>query len=216
MIDIPTFAGSIAGLVAALGGLLGGLASLVTAIAQARQRRVPAAAGRSPRPLLVALLGLPLFELALILILGSAYVFVVRGRQPLPLPHHAELVSAAWNALAARRYSTALSLADQCIGKYGTEATRDEAGLRSGREPLPKVGAVSGSEAQVMLSRGVLNDVAVSYDIMGRSLEELQRIPEAKQAYEHATQYEHARAWDPRGWFWSPADHARDRLSVLN
>ena len=41
---------------------------------------------------------------------------------------------------------------------------------------------------------------AISY------LRELKRNEEAKQSYAQCLYMEHGQAWDPNGWFWSPAE----------
>jgi len=75
---------------------------------------------------------------------------------------------------------------------------------------LPPKGRVSDAEKNTIFSRGLLNDVATCFLIKGRSAENLRRKDAAKHAYAAATKYKHARCWDLKGWFWSPAEMAAD------
>jgi hypothetical protein len=50
---------------------------------------------------------------------------------------------------------------------------------------------------------------------MAISFEEQDRIDEAKAAYEGAITLPYARCWDPKGWFWSPSQVAKENLAKL-
>jgi hypothetical protein len=81
---------------------------------------------------------------------------------------------------------------------------------------LPPKGRVLDAEKNTIFSRGLLNDVTTCFLIKGRSAENLGRKDAAKQAYVSVTKYKHARCWDPKGWFWSPAEMVAYRLAGLN
>lgn len=131
-----------------------------------------------------------------------------------PVPLHAELVLAAWQDLGDRP-DTALEGAQQCIDIFEDIAVEEQETLVANGVPEPPVGVVSDEERDIIFKRGVLNDVGTSYFIKATALENLDRIEEAREAYRGAQEFPHARTWDPGGWFWSPADAARDRLAEL-
>ena len=74
---------------------------------------------------------------------------------------------------------------------------------------------VSADEKKAILFRGVLNDVATCYYIKGQAAEGRGFIKEAIEAYTGAQQFPDARTYDPKGWFWSPAEAATDRIAQL-
>lgn len=141
-------------------------------------------------------------------------IFTARGTQT-PLPLNAELTNAAWEAFNKGNFEEAISSAQKCIAEFKGSADREQKELESAKAPLPQKGSVPEEIKKVIWARGLLNDVATSYYIKGRSAESLGRIEEAKQSYKEATKYTYARCWDPKGWFWSPSEAAQDRLSIL-
>jgi len=81
---------------------------------------------------------------------------------------------------------------------------------------LPGVGSVSNNEAEEILKRGLLNDVATAFYIRGASAEEVGNRDLAIASYSGAVRYTYARTWDPKyKTFWSPAKAAQDRLREL-
>ena len=64
--------------------------------------------------------------------------------------------------------------------------------------------------------RGVLNDVATCYLIIGQAMEKLNLISEAKEVYQHVlTTFLDTRVLGQEGYIWSPARAASDRLKAL-
>ena len=135
-----------------------------------------------------------------------------------------QCLSDAWAALNSSNYRTAIQAADKCIADFHLKAERDQATLAQRREPEPPTGAVSDQDKQKIFSRGVLNDVAAAYFVKGKSAEALDAKPHpknvdyrvmARTAYGEAKKLTYARVWDPKGWFWSPAEAAADRLAEM-
>ena len=84
--------------------------------------------------------------------------------------------------------------------------------------PLPPVSNVSDKEEKEIINRGILNDVATCWYIIGRSYEGRghRYKHEAIQAYSKVAQFSHALTYDPNGdHFWSPAQAAIARASLL-
>ena len=130
------------------------------------------------------------------------------------LPPNEQLTSDAWAVLNRLDYAVAIQKTEECIDSFELQAIRDQEALKD--SPMPPVGAVSDEDKAVIQARGVLNDVATCYFIKGQALEKLGRVNQAKEAYQSAKQFPHARTWDPLGFFWSPAQAASDRLAKLS
>lgn len=129
----------------------------------------------------------------------------------------------AWDAYNSKRYESAIKFANECIDNFGKAAERVQENLKADNEPDPPTGKVSNSEKEKIFNRGVLNDVGTAYFIKGRSAEYLYQKDGnnsssykemAKEAYETACRYKHARTWDTKGWFWSPCQASLDRLPL--
>jgi len=136
-----------------------------------------------------------------------------------------QCLSDAWAAYNKSDYRAAAQAADRCINEFHLKAERDQAALTQRREPDPPVGgAVSDSDKQKIFSRGILNDVAAAYIVKGKSAEALDARPHpktadylatARAAYGEAKKLTYARVWDQKGFFWSPAEAAGDRLASI-
>jgi hypothetical protein len=147
------------------------------------------------------------------------------------LPPNAQLTTDAWDAFNKKNYTEAIAKSEECTDTFGAQALREQREFTASGKPAPPVGAVSEDKKNEIFSRGVLNDVATCYFIKGQSLEKLNRITEAKEAYRNALKFPDARTFDPSGctwdpsarrwdppgcgFFWSPAVAASDRLSKL-
>lgn len=200
---ILDFANSTAGLVASVGAFLTGVTSIVHAIQNLKR-------GFSRMSKMTAVPGV----LGILLLLTSAVLLVGRAMSD-EQPLNVVVTKKAWDAFNANHYEEAIRHADECIREFRGAANRKQAELASAKSPVPPVGTVSESEKTTILARGLLNDVATCYFIKGRAAERLERVAEARSAYKDAMTYTYARCWDPKGWFWSPAEVAADRLGAL-
>jgi tetratricopeptide (TPR) repeat protein len=156
------------------------------------------------------------FWTVVILLAAATAVFAARssGTQN-RTPLNSQLTSQAWQSLNKGDYRRAIESARKCIDEFRDGANRAQAQLEKEHAPLPPVGKVLAADKKIILARGLLNDVATCFFIMGRAAEYLGRKEDAKQSYQAASKYTYARCWDPKGWFWSPAEVASDRLSRL-
>jgi hypothetical protein len=123
------------------------------------------------------------------------------------------LTQAAWYGLEHEKYDFAVAASDECVGRFGRTAERLEKSLASA--PEPPVGKVPDDVRDSILRNGVLNDVATCYWIKGRAEQISHNLENAREAYCSTGTLAHARTWDLRGWFWSPAVDATDRLEDL-
>lgn len=130
-------------------------------------------------------------------------------------PRNVELTNAAWDAFKHQRYEDAIAAAERCIQRFKKEADKAQAELEQKKAKAPPAGKVNTQQKKAILDQGVLNDVATCYWIKGRSAQLLKRNDDAREAYNATIKYSYARTWDPKGWFWSPAEDASDRLQDL-
>ena len=154
-------------------------------------------------------------------LLGIAVIFAVS------VTAEEQCLNDAWAALNRSDHQAAIRAADMCITQFHLKAEREQA-LAQRREPEPPTGAVSDPDKQKIFSRGVLNDVAAAYVVKGRASEALAAKPGrkdvkkvdyralARTAYSEAKKLNYARVWDVKGFFWSPAEEAGDRLTDLS
>ena len=128
-------------------------------------------------------------------------------------PHEVYAIE-GWAAIEERQYEKAAKLADRCVTEFLPAATTMEQALAKAGKTFP-VGEVSDQVKTAILANGVLNDVSSCLVIRGQAAEALRDKPAAVKAYKAAVALPRGRCWDPRGWFWSPAEKASDRLAVL-
>lgn len=102
----------------------------------------------------------------------------------------------------------ALQWIDKCVAKYGEKAAQQQKSLTA---PPTK-----DEDKEVTKSRAALNDVGVCLFYKGDILLKSGDKAGAKAAYTKlTTEFSYARCWDPKGWFWSPADAATKILKDL-
>lgn len=110
----------------------------------------------------------------------------------------------SWEALGAGEYEAALKYTDKCAELYEEEARAMQASLAA--KPAP----------DDVHDYWALNDVGTCYFIKGEALTKLRRYAEAMAAYRVVRdELYYAQAWDPKGWFWSPADAAYPKVAML-
>lgn len=213
--DIVAFAQSTEGLIASIGGLLTGLAAILNSFRQFRHSQkmnkeidTPAEKGCSHFITFTALAGASLLILSCALLLTRAFSAEKNAL-------NVELTTAAFEAFNNGNFERAIANAEKCIAEFDGAANREQASLEKLKAPLPPTGSVEDVEKSAILERGLLNDVATCYYIKGRSAENLGLVDKARQAYEAASKYTYARCWDPKGWFWSPAEASQNRLAKL-
>lgn len=115
------------------------------------------------------------------------------------------LMVKAWDALGAGQYADAVAYTEKCAELYEEEAMKMQASLS---EKAPK-----GKEHDYW----ALNDVGTCYFIRGEALVKLNKDAEALEAYNVVVdKLYYAQAWDPKGWFWSPASAAKQKIIILS
>jgi tetratricopeptide (TPR) repeat protein len=210
---------SISVLITAIAALLGSAASLLKATIEFRKGKGMKKATVKKYTGLAAVL----FSLSAALFVGwtlgrqaeAAQREELAQEKAAGLPLNVQLTSAAWDAYNDSDFELSISKARECIDEFEGSADRQQQQLEEADAPAPPTNTFRETEKAETLARGPLNDVATSYYIVGRSAEKLGRLEEAKEAYRNASRYTYGRTWDPKGWFWSPAEKATDRLRRL-
>ena len=110
----------------------------------------------------------------------------------------------AWEALGEGRYEDAVKYTEKCVEMYADEARQMQLSL-SAKAPKERVH-----------DYWALNDVGTSYFIRGEALMKLKKDDEALAAYKTlVSDFSYAQAWDPKGWFWAPADAAAQKIAMI-
>lgn len=129
------------------------------------------------------------------------------------------LLKNAWDSFNRQDYAGAIRLASPCADQFVRQAQREQARIEAGETPKPvPPGPVPDPNSQGpkrTFANGVLNDAAACLFIVGASQERTSLCADARKTYQTLAKLTYARVWDPKGWFWSPAEAAEDGLDRL-
>ena len=116
------------------------------------------------------------------------------------------LVTKAWDALAKKDIEAVLAYTNKCITLYANKAKDMQANLKD---------YVTGSNDDIF-KMWALNDVATSYFIQGEAYRQANMKDESKEAFTKVVNdFSFGQCWDVKGWFWKPADAAKEKLEML-
>lgn len=116
------------------------------------------------------------------------------------------LATKAWQALDKNDIESVLAYTNKCIEMYGETARKMQADLKD--YPTGK--------NEDIFKMWALNDVATSYYIQGEAYRKANMKDEAKEAYNKLIKdYTYGQAWDLGGWFWKPAEAAKEKLAMM-
>ena len=123
-------------------------------------------------------------------------------------PAHAEeayqATAKVWDAMGRKNWDAAIAQANRVIRIWGAQARRTN-------DQLKKY-----APAKDAKKYGNLNEVGVSLLLKGDALSKKGDKAAAKVTYQVLLdQYTYAQVWDPKGWFWKPAEEARKKLVLL-
>lgn len=117
------------------------------------------------------------------------------------------LVSKAWGALAADDIEGVIVYTNKCLELYADKAKEMQAGLKS----YP-----TGTNSEIF-AYWALNDVATSLFIQGEAFRKKGMKEESRAAYEKVVkEFSYGQCWDPKGWFWKPAEAAKEKIAILD
>ena len=127
---------------------------------------------------------------------------------PMVCPAHAEeayqATAKVWDAMGRKNWDAAIAQANRVIRIWGAQARRTN-------DQLKKY-----APAKDAKKYGNLNEVGVSLLLKGDALSKKGDKAAAKVTYQVLLdQYTYAQVWDPKGWFWKPAEEARKKLVLL-
>lgn len=106
---------------------------------------------------------------------------------------------------AAGDYQSAVATVDACFNIWGAAAGHEQKKLHDAGTQCPRTGKVSARAKAKIHEDYLMNDVSLALWAKARSLHELGKIEQAKVTYGRCVYMTCGRAWDPQGWFWSPA-----------
>lgn len=119
-------------------------------------------------------------------------------------PTSSSLTAQAWDALAAKDFTTAKAKIERCQSLFGEKAAEMQIALS----------VVPGPDTAKEF--WALNDVGTCTFILGKVYEAEGKTTEAITAYESVIKnYPMSQCWDKQGWFWQPAVAAKERLTAL-
>jgi tetratricopeptide (TPR) repeat protein len=121
---------------------------------------------------------------------------------------HERETTVAWKAYQQGQFDEAIRHADKCIDEFFGDARRRQQALTDGGAKVP-LGPVTAEQKESVHKNGTLNDVATCHYIKGMASAKLGKRDVARSELEKATKLPSGRAWDERGWFWSPAEAAQ-------
>lgn len=116
------------------------------------------------------------------------------------------LTTKAWEALAADDLDAVLAYTNKCIELYSEQARKMQNSM---------VGYAEGSNDEIF-SYWALNDVATSLFIQGEAYRKAGELDKAREAYQRIVDsFTYGQTWDPKGWFWKPAEAAQEKISMI-
>ena len=117
------------------------------------------------------------------------------------------LTSKAWKSLADKDYTSVMGYTQKCIDMFKDQAVQQQKSLTA--EP-------DTSDKEKVFANWALNDVGTCYFIQAKALDDQGNSKDALADYKFlADNLSYAKCWDVKGWFWSPAGAAKERVSAL-
>jgi len=128
--------------------------------------------------------------------------------------------SAFWAVRAVEQFASqdseaAVATVDACFDRWGPEAGHQQKRMHDAGKRCPKTGRVSAKARAKIEANYLINDVALALWAKARALDELGRKDEVIGAYSQCVYMTCGRAWDPKGWFWSPAEDCAEHVKKL-
>jgi tetratricopeptide (TPR) repeat protein len=155
--------------------------------------------------------------LMLVLIIGLPAVAFAGDSPTEKLPVNVKMMNTVWEAYNKKQYQEAIARANELIDEFGNDASEKQRELtaENADAPPPK-GKVGKSEKEKIFALGPLHEVAAAWWVKGRCFEKEGKRERALEAYKKASEYTHARVYDP-SWdgFWAPSEKARQRIEDL-
>ena len=114
------------------------------------------------------------------------------------------ITTKAWGALEAKNYDDAIAYTGKCIEMFKGQAVA-----------MQKALTAAPTDKDQTFAQWALNDVGTCYFIQAKAYEGKGKQKEALDDYKFlADNLAYAQCWDSKGWFWKPADAAKDSLKA--
>jgi len=147
----------------------------------------------------------------------SSGALLAQEAAPTPVPSAAKLdfgdfksetlTTKAWKALADKDYAGVEGYAGKCIEMFKAQAVAMQKALTA---------PPATDDKEKVFANWALNDVGTCYYLLGQVREKQGKMKEAVEAYKFlAENLSYAKTYDTKGWFWSPADTAKERVKAL-
>ncbi|HOD11974.1 MAG TPA: glycoside hydrolase family 2 TIM barrel-domain containing protein [Candidatus Omnitrophota bacterium] len=116
-----------------------------------------------------------------------------------------EYVRKAWEASSQNNFEEVDRLTDECVLHYNDQAKQQQASLTGFAD--------KGTESQYQ----ALNDVATALFIHAESLMKQGKTEDSRKLFMRIIEeFSWAQSWDPRGWYWAPAEKAQASIDKLD
>lgn len=116
------------------------------------------------------------------------------------------LTAKAWEALEQGDIEAVLAYTNKCLELYAEQAQK----MQSSLTEYP-----TGKNDEIF-AYWALNDVATSLFIQGEAYRRAKMMDEAKEVFQKLVdEYTYGQCWDPKGWFWKPAEAAQEKLTLI-
>lgn len=128
-----------------------------------------------------------------------------------------QLTREAWRSLNAKDFEGTIKIAEECVTLFHEEALQEQKSLEEKHVPVPPKGKVTKNEKERIFSRGLLNDVATCWFILGKAHAGKSNKEKAEKAFNKALLFPYGRCFDPsNNSFWAPSDGAQVELKKLS
>jgi len=116
------------------------------------------------------------------------------------------LITNAWQALGENDLEAVLAYTNKCVELYAEQAKKMQASLTA----YP-----TGTNDEIF-SYWALNDIATGLFIQGEAYRKAKMTDEAVKAYQTVVdEYTYGQCWDPKGWFWKPAEASKEKIAMI-
>ena len=117
------------------------------------------------------------------------------------------LTTKAWGALAQNDVEGVLAYTNKCVELYAEKA----------KEMQNELGGYVEGPNEKVFEQWALNDVATSLFIQGEAYRKAGKEKEAVKVFQRLiAEFSYGQTWDTNGWFWKPAEAAKEKIAMID